>query len=245
VRTRIRRSRAWRYGVAAVGLAISMLPAFVNLLDGAAAGSFAGPPFGAAALAGAAGGAALAELLIVQRPSGLRRADLSTRRPSQYVAAGWTTLLAAAAAVSVGAAALVLGGAGSSDGTAREAASVVTGGLASLVALGVATAGLRTIAGRPRLALDGQLRAVDDALRAYGGRHLVGAALALGLSGVGLAVGPLLPSRGAGALGRLLVGLGAVWIPLWLWTQLAVGAPVGAGGGPERPDPASVSAAAR
>jgi hypothetical protein len=245
VRARIRRSRAWRYCAAAVGLAISVLPAFVNLLDADAAGSFAGPGFGAAALAGAAGGAVLAELLVVQRPSPTRRAELSPRRSSQYVTAGWILLLAAAAAMSVVAVALFLAGVGSSDGSAHDVASVATGGLSSFVAFWAAVAGLRAIARRPRLALEGPLRDVDDTLRIYGGRHLAGAALALGLSGIGLAVGPLLPSHGAGALGRLVLGLGTTWIPLWLWTQLAFGVPVPVSGRRERPNPERVSAASR
>lgn len=212
VAARLRRSRAMRSTAAAVGVLVTGLPAYMNLIDADRAGDFAVAPVGAAWMFGAAIAAAAAEVLLVQRPARKGEAALVERRPEHYVSRRWPRIaaaLSAAAIVAFGAA--VVGGYDS----VLEAS---TGAVGAVIALVAVTVGLRRVADRPRLDTTGHLRALDDALRAYGAHHVVGAAVALSAGSLSIAAQPVF-SEVAPVL-NLVVGL-LGWVSLGVWYTLA------------------------
>jgi hypothetical protein len=185
VSARLHRSRKLRSVAVAVGFIVAGLPVYVNLIDRESASSFSNFFTAQAWLIGAAFGAMTAELLVVQRPTRQGKAALVARRPGDYVARGWLKLVAFLALVAV---------------TATIAAAVsrnplwgrsLAGAAGAVTAVALIWLGLRTITDRPLLAPDGPLRDSDEALRAYGAHHMMGAGIALAAGAASIALGPL------------------------------------------------------
>lgn len=168
----LERSKRLRWGAAVLGMAISSLPVYVNLISSRHAADFAGEGFGLVWIGAAALGAMVAEAVIHQHPRG-PRAILERRRWTDFVPARPVRLTFAATGLGVVGAVFALVRHTEHAGTAAGAA---TCGLVGVVFLVV---GLRRIVNRPRIALTGEARELDDAMRADGAHHIVGAALAL------------------------------------------------------------------
>jgi hypothetical protein len=181
VRGRLSRARSTRAVMAAIGVVVAGLPSYMNLIDAERSSDFATPLVGNAWFLGATLGALAAEIFVIQRP--VRRvASTLVRRPGDYVDAVWVRRVALAVPV-----------------TAALAAASTTferwrwwygwiGVGGALLATGALVLGLRAITERAALAPDGDLRSVDDALRADGAHHLTGAAVALAGTSVAVAI---------------------------------------------------------
>jgi hypothetical protein len=91
---------------------------------------------------------------------------------------------------------------------------IVLGG--AVIATGGLFLGLRAIADRAALSPEGELRAIDDALRADGAHHLAGAALALAWMSVAVATPGSL--TGWWALVALAVASTGGFGLVWWWT---------------------------
>ncbi|MDY7101783.1 MAG: hypothetical protein S0880_11400, partial [Actinomycetota bacterium] len=171
VGARLRRGRVVRSIGVAAGVLVTYLPVGLGRVDPGLAREVADLPYlGAAWIFGAAAGALVAEVVVVQRPI-VRRATVVRREPSDYVSAWLVRLLDGLVILTLGLAA-----------TARDVddpAQVVAGAAMVVVAWSLARLGLRTVVDRPRLAPSGRLADVDDALRALGAHHVVGPALAV------------------------------------------------------------------
>lgn len=203
---RLRHDRGWRTTAVAFGLLVGAAPAFVNLIDATRASEVANPATQQAWLMAAAFGALVAQLLVSQRPSGPRRAALVRRRVQDYVELSWVWVTGALAAVAVAAAAV---GAGRDTPGSTWWWLHAMGALAAVTAVGV---GLRVVRDRGMAAAEGPRRDLDEALRADGAHHLVGAGVALAASSAAgalvLVSGPLV-----GLLADLmaLASLGVWW----------------------------------
>ena len=169
----LRRGRRLRAVGAAVGLVVTAIPAYMNLIDPTRSSDFAGPVNGLAWVFGAALGATVAEVAFVQRPTGRRVATLDRRRWADYVAVPVVAAVVVAAVVA--SAAAVIAGVRRADGSGEAVALA----LAAAAAVACLLAGLRQIVARPRLSVDGRLRVVDEALRADGAHRLAGATFAM------------------------------------------------------------------
>ena len=169
VRRRLRRARGVRWTAVALGVVVSSTPMYMNLIDVERAAATSTPVTGLAWLVIGAAGATLAEVLVVQRPLA-RSSDLRRRLVTDYVPRRWLVLIAAANAVSL---------VGASVGAVLDESSVWTWSIAmvSVVISAVAFAALKRIADRP--VTDHGARSIDDALRADGAHHVVGAVVAL------------------------------------------------------------------
>jgi hypothetical protein len=185
VSARLRRSRKLRSVAVAVGFTVGALPVYVNLIDRESASSFSNFFTSQAWLIGAAFGAMMAELLVVQRPTRQGKAALIARRPGDYVATGWFKLVAFLTLVAV--AATMTAAVSRNPLWGRSLA----GAAGAVIAVALIWLGLRTITDRPLLAPDGPLRDTDEALRAYGAHHLVGAGIALTGGATSIALSPL------------------------------------------------------
>lgn len=179
VAPRLRRGRVVRSLGVAAGVVVCYSPVIAGRVDPGLADEVAAVPYTAYAwIVGAAGGALVAEALVVQRPV-VRRAAVVRRVPSDHVAAWLVRLLDGLAIVTALLAAdALLRGPG-------DAAQVIGGASLVVVAWTVARLGLRAVVDRPRLAPSGRTADVDDALRALGAHHVVGPALALAGGGLG------------------------------------------------------------
>ena len=171
----LERSKRLRWGAAVLGLGISALPTYVNLVSPNDAGRFAGEGYGLVWVAAPALGAMVAELVIHQHPRE-RRAILAPRRWSDFVPTRPVTLSIAAAGTGI------VGGAFALIRHTEHAGTAVGAAGGGLFGIGLLILGLRHIVNRPRVALTGEARELDDALRADGAHHLVGAVLALTVS---------------------------------------------------------------
>jgi hypothetical protein len=180
----------------------------MNLIDAERSSDFANPLVGNAWLFGAILGALAAEVLVIQRP--VRRvASTLVRRPIDYVDGVWIRWVAAAVPVTT-----VMAAASTAFERGRWWYGWIGVG-GALLATGALALGLHSITYRAALAPDGELRGIDDALRADGAHHLAGAAVAL----AGISVAEAVPQDVTGwwalvALPVSLVGLlalGAWW----------------------------------
>lgn len=177
----LERGKRLRWCAAVFGMTISALPVYVNLFAADHAADFAGPGYGLVWIGAAALGSTLAEAIVRQRPHD-SMALLERRRWTDFVSthpARWTL---AATGLGVMGATLALVRHTEHAGTAIGAA------VGGLVSVALVVVGLRRIVDRPRLALAGEARALDDAMRADGAHHIVGAALALSTSCASVAI---------------------------------------------------------
>jgi hypothetical protein len=187
VATRLRRARAIRWTSFIIGVNVGMLPMYMNVIDVERAGSFNNPVTAQAPFIAAALGCVLAEVTIVHRRSGPRSAVLVRRRWSDYVLRLWIGCIVACLPISLVAVAI-----GPWNDRSRW---LWVGPAASAIAIAATTAGVTLIVNRPPIEHDDAFRRIDDALRADGAQHVVGASLALAgiatLNTVALVVPPI------------------------------------------------------
>jgi hypothetical protein len=169
----LRRARSIRTVSLVAGINVGALPIYMNVIDAQRAASFSNNLVAQAPFAAAAIGAVIAELSLVRRPRGVRSATLQTRRWSDYIERFWFVGIAACLPVSVLAAAIAIA---RSDSDARW---VWASPLACVVAILATTLGVRVVVNRPAVLAGEKVRRIDDAFRADGAHHVVGAAFAL------------------------------------------------------------------
>ncbi|MDY7101782.1 MAG: hypothetical protein S0880_11395 [Actinomycetota bacterium] len=177
---RLRRARRVRSFTAAAAFAVSTIPTWLSHLVPDAASALNGrlDPW-ANPLVALALGVLVGEVLIRQRPT-MRRAVVERRDPGRYVSIHLVRLLDVLALATPLAA--VLAATRGEGGAASDPVATAAFGVG---AWALARFGLWSIVQRPRLAPDGGMRAVDDALRADGAHHLVGVTLAVSAGAVG------------------------------------------------------------
>jgi hypothetical protein len=216
IRARLRRARRARWVSFGLGTVVASAPMYANVIAPERAGDVSqalqgtNAPWIAAAL-----GSLISELVVVQRPGGDRVAVLERRRWGDYVGDHWRRLLIGSSAVAVAAAAAVF-----LDGSRHRFTDPRIAGMGaawSVVALVLAFVGMRAIVDRPLLDVEGMDRQLDEALRADGAHHLVGAAVAMSVFGASAAVVELFPVPNP--LG-FLAGFG-MWFGVACWWFLA------------------------
>jgi hypothetical protein len=172
VSSRLRRSRMIRWASFAVGINIGMLPMYMNVIDVERAAEFSNQLTAQAPFAIAAVGAVLAELTITGRRSGVRSAGLVSRHWSDYVERLWLVVIVCTLPISLIAAWIAAGNDVDNQWLWVGPAASVFGVLAT-------TVGVRVVVNRPASHSDTGVRRIDDALRADGAHHVVGAAVAV------------------------------------------------------------------
>lgn len=203
VRQRLRRARGIRWTASGIGILVATTPLVMNLVDEERAADFAGPLISLAPVVLAAVGAVIAEVVVVQRPTA-QVADLRLRRVSDYVPSHW--LAACATALVVAVAATISPTQNGATGWSWAALALV------LITAAIATWGVRRIVDRPRSSV--ATRSIDDALRADGVHHIVGATVALTGSAAALAVANASSVWWVG-MAMAVVQSGALWS--WYW----------------------------
>jgi hypothetical protein len=182
------------------------------VIDSSRSGSFSNPLTSSSVFLAPTVGALVAELLVVQRPTGEHSAVLLRRRSQDYIDRFWSGAIVACGALSLTAA---------SAATFRQVPKwgfAWVGPAAAFTALASTTVGVRQIVNRPVVAPDGPMRAADEGLRADGAHHIAGASIALAVTGT---VGALLLATANGWWQlpiALLNYLGIAW-----WSRLAIG----------------------
>ena len=173
VSRRLRRARMIRWTSFVAGLNISLLPMYMNVIDVDRAASFSNPAGSSAPWAAAALGAVLAEVLVVQRPAGPRVADIARRRWRDYADQRWVLAIVGCLPVAIAAATLATAG---NDFRWRWS---WVGPASVICAIVAVTVGVHHIVDRPAISATGPERLIDDALRADGAHHILGASVAL------------------------------------------------------------------
>lgn len=186
--TRLRRARVIRRCAFAIGLNVGLLPMYMNVIDVERAGDFSNALTSQAPYAAPALGAVLAELSLARAPRGKRAARITTRRWSDYVEGFWLAFVGGAALVAT-TAALVPAPDATYDLGWRWAYPA-----ASCVAAVATTLGVHIVVNRRANAFSDETLRLDDALRADGAHHVVGASVALAgiaaCSSLNVALGP-------------------------------------------------------
>jgi hypothetical protein len=210
VRRRLRSGSVVRWVSFLIGFHISMLPMYFNVIDVQRAADFANPLFGKAFFFTTAIGAAVFELAVRQR-GGTGEALVVRRRRSDYVDPWWSNLALVCAVIAIAGAALA---------TRREPFRwqfAWVGAAAGVTSLAVIHLGIRRIIDRPALSATGNVRDADEAMRADGVHHIVGAAVALATAGAATATGITLTNNWLSIPFALLPWLGiSWWSRLWL-----------------------------
>lgn len=212
VRSRLRWARSVRWASFAVGMNLSALPMYMNVLDASRAGNFSNQLTSSSVFLAPTIGALVAELVVVQRPTGEHSAVLIRRRSQDYIDRFWIGAIVACGALSAAAALAA---------TSRQVPKwgfAWVGPAAALTALASTTFGVRRIVNRPVVAPDGPLRAADEALRADGAHHIAGASVALAVTATVAALLLATPNGWWQIPIALANYLGIAW-----WSRLAVG----------------------
>jgi hypothetical protein len=207
--SRLRHGRSVRWVSFAVGINVGMLPMYMNVIDVKRAAEFSNQLTTQAPFAIAAVGAVLAELTIARRPRGLRSAGLVTRHWADYVERLWLVVIACTLPISL-IAAWVAG--------VRDVGWgwLWVGPAASAFGVLAATVGVRVVVNRPAIDTDTNMRRIDDALRADGAHHVVGAAVAV----AGIAACSSVSNALAPSLWGLIPALG-FWALIGVWHGIA------------------------
>jgi len=171
--SQLRRARMIRWAAIVVGINVGALPMYMNVIDVERASSFSNDLTAQAPFAAAALGSVIAELSLVHRPSGTRSATLVARRWTDYIDTVWIITIIACLPVSLFAAFVTM------TGSNPHTTWVWVGPAASVLAILAMSLGVRVVVNRPTNSLGEPHRRLDDALRADGAHHIVGAALAL------------------------------------------------------------------
>jgi hypothetical protein len=170
----LRRARVVRWTLFAIGLNVGFAPMYVNVIDVERASEFANPLITQAPFAMAALGAVLAEFSLVRRPRGKRSAAIVTRRWSDYIERFWLVIIVCTVPISIAASWFAL------TRSDSDPTWLWVGPAASFLAVAAATVGVHVVVKRPANACSEESRRIDDALRADGAHHVVGASVALG-----------------------------------------------------------------
>jgi hypothetical protein len=212
IRPQLRRARAIRWTAFVVGVNIGMLPMYMNVIDVERSADFSNEltvqaPFIAAAL-----GSVAAELAFVRRHVRARRtAAVTVRRWTDYVPALWVRCVALCVPISLVAAIVAT----ARVEALRPWAWPWVGPIASALALAAMTIGVHHVVNRPSSAVSEQDLRLDDALRADGVHHIVGASFAM----AGAATSSALTAAFGGVLG-VASGL-AFYAVIGVWYSLA------------------------
>ncbi|SRR6056297_2629648 len=210
IRPQLRRARTIRWTAFVVGVNVGSLPMYMNVIDVERAGDFANTLTAQAPFIAAALGSVVAEIVFVRRRTRSRRtARLVERRWSDYVPTFWVRCIIGSLPISLAAATVATGRDVGAGGW------LWVGPAASALAIAAMTIGVHVVVNRPTLADDEHDLRVDDALRADGVHHIVGAAFAL----AGVATSYSL----AAAIGNLLglVFALAPYAVIGIWHSLA------------------------
>ena len=205
---RLRTAGAVRWTAFAIGMNITMLPMYMNVIEPSRAAAFNTPAVTNAFFFATAAGAFVFELSVRQRNAD-RSSNLVRRRSADYIDPRWPRIVAALALTT-----LAITIAASVQQT-EEWLTAWVGVAAALLALAACTIGVNTIVDRPSLAASGPFRAADDALRADGAHHLLGAVCALATVGLSTSGQVLLPDFPWALLFGLLPWVGIAW-----WSRL-------------------------
>jgi hypothetical protein len=147
---------------------------YMNVIDVERAAEFSNPLTAQAPFAAAALGAVVAELTLVRTPRGMRSAAIVTRRWSDYIDRFWLVVCAGTVPISFAATWFTVS---RSD---PDSSWPWAGPVVSAVAVAAVTLGVHVVVNRPANVSTAELRRIDDALRADGAHHVVGASVALG-----------------------------------------------------------------
>jgi hypothetical protein len=204
VRHRLRRARGIRWTASGIGVLVATAPVAMNLIDAERSTEVATPLISLAPVVFAAVGAVIAEVAVVQRPAA-QISDLRLRRASDYVPTHWLAACATGIVVTV-AATVWAASQGGMTGWSWTASALV------IITAVVSAWGVRRIVDRPRSTV--AARSIDDALRADGVHHIVGATVAVTGSAAARAV-----TAASGdwwvVLPASVVYCGALWC--WYW----------------------------
>lgn len=209
VTSRLRRSRAIRWASFAVGINIGMLPMYMNVIDVERAAEFSNQLTAQAPFAIAAVGAVLAELTITGRPSGVRSAGLVSRHWSDYVERLWLVVIVCTLPISL----IAVWIAARND---VDTQWLWVGPAASVFGVLATTIGVRVVVNRPASHTDTSGQRIDDALRADGAHHVVGAAVAVAGIATCSSVSHALATSWLALIPMLLS-----WVVLGIWNGIA------------------------
>lgn len=211
LRRQLRRARSIRWFAFVAGINVGALPLYMNVIDVERAADFANDLTAQAPFIAAALGSVLAEVAFVRRPpNGRRSATLTARRWTDFVPAIWVRCVALCLPISLVAALIA------TALYAGQGGWLWFGPAASAVALVAMAIGVHTVVNRPALANDEHDLRLDDALRADGVHHIVGAAFAM----AGVATSYTLAAAG-GNSGLGLVFALATYAVIGVWYSLA------------------------
>jgi hypothetical protein len=205
---RLRAGGAVRWTAFAIGMNVTMLPMYMNVIEPSRAADFNTPAVTNAFFFATAAGAFVFEVCVRQRNVD-RSSNLVRRRSADYIDPRWPRIVAGLALAT-----LVITVVASVQRT-DEWATAWVGVAAALIALAASTIGINAIVNRPSLASSGPFRVADDALRADGAHHLLGAVCALATVGLSTSGQVLLPHFPWALLLGLLPWLGIAW-----WSRL-------------------------
>lgn len=169
--SRLRRAKVIRWTTFALGINIGMLPMYMNVIDVERAAEFSNDLTAYAPYAAAALGAVLAEVSLVRPPKGTRYASMVTRRWTDYIERFWLVVIASTLPLTVVASWLAL--------RRFDPDWWWVAPLGSALAITAATIGVHVVVNRPTNAFSETTRRLDDALRADGAHHVVGASVAM------------------------------------------------------------------
>ena len=212
VRRQLRRARIIRWTAVVAGINVGSLPMYVNVIDVERAGEFANSLTGQALFIAGTLGAVIAEVAFV-RPGVRRRrtAALVIRRWSDYVPTRWVRCVVGFLPLSTVAAVIAVG----RDDPAWPSSWPWVGPVVSALAIAAMIVGVHVVVNRPTLAIDEHDFRVDDALRADGVHHIVGATFAMG----GVATCAAVGATFGGVIS--LVALVANYAAIGVWYSLA------------------------
>lgn len=207
-RRQLRRARVIRWSAVVLGLNVGWLPMYVNVIDVERAGDFSNSLTAQAPFLAGALGAVIAEVAFVRPPVRRRRAAaLVVRRWSDYVPTLWARCVVGFLPVSAIAALVHVG----RDDPPWSTSWPWVGPAASALAIVAMTVGVHVVVNRPTLATDERDLRLDDALRADGVHHIVGASFAMG----GVATANALAGVFGGVLGLVALLLSYAAIGVW------------------------------
>lgn len=205
---RLRSGGAVRWTAFAIGMNITMLPMYMNVIEPIRAADFNTPAVTNAFFLTTAVGAFVFELCIRQHNVD-RSSNLVRRRSADYIDPRWPRIVAVLAAITLAITVVA------SVQRADEWVTAWVGVATAVVALAASTVGISAIVDRASLAVDGPLRAADDAMRADGAHHLLGSVCALATVGLSTSGQILLPQFPWALLFGLLPWMGIAW-----WSRL-------------------------
>jgi hypothetical protein len=213
VRRRLRAGSAVRWAAFLIGLHITALPMYMNIIDATRSASFANPLTTNAFFFTTALGAVLFEVAVRQR-GGPRTALVIRRRRADYVHPFWIRVVLCSTVVTAVATVVAVR---DRPRHWQYAWACLAFGVLAAAAI---TLGVQRIIDRPAIAAEGAPRDADEALRADGAHHVVGAAVALALAATGSAG---LLAAGTNVLAWLFAPL--PWLGIAWWSRLWMAEP--------------------